>query len=198
VTDLFGVAGRELLDRVAIPQPWRGTVDASLALIEDLVEDLERQIDRLNRELRASGADHRFVPLLLTVPGIGWVLAFTIAAEIGLIDRFATAQEAGRLHRPVPEGQPVRRPRPTRAAVQARPPVPAQALLEATMHALRRTPPSQTATSATSSAWAAGAAPRSPRSTSPEGSPKRSGTCSRPTSPSTLQPPLRVRFDLPT
>jgi transposase len=26
VTDLFGVAGRELLDRIAIPPPWRGTV----------------------------------------------------------------------------------------------------------------------------------------------------------------------------
>jgi transposase len=89
VTDLFGVAGRALLDRVAIPQPWRGTVDASLALIEDL----ERQIDELNRELRASGADHRYVPLLLTVPGIGWVLAFTIAAEIGEIDRFATPKK---------------------------------------------------------------------------------------------------------
>ena len=52
MSDLFGVAGRELLDRIAIPQPWRGTVDASLALIEDL----ERQIDDINRELRASAA----------------------------------------------------------------------------------------------------------------------------------------------
>jgi hypothetical protein len=30
------------------------------------------------------------VPLLVTVPGIGWVLAYTIAAEIGDISRFAT------------------------------------------------------------------------------------------------------------
>ncbi len=30
----------------------------------------------------------------MTVPGIGWVLAFTIAAEIGDIDRFASAEEA--------------------------------------------------------------------------------------------------------
>jgi hypothetical protein len=48
-----------------------------------LIDDLDRPIDAINRELRASGADHPYVPLLLTVPGIGWVPAFTIAAEIG-------------------------------------------------------------------------------------------------------------------
>jgi transposase len=89
VTDLFGVAGRELLDWLAIPQPWRGTVDASLCLIDYL----ERQIDQIERELRATGADHPYVPLLLTVPGIGWVLAFTIAAEIGDIPRFPSANK---------------------------------------------------------------------------------------------------------
>jgi hypothetical protein len=35
------------------------------------------------------GAHHRYVPLLMTVPGVGWVLAYTIAAEIGDIGRFA-------------------------------------------------------------------------------------------------------------
>jgi transposase len=86
VSDLFGLAGRELLERLNIPEPWRGTVDASV----DLIGDLEQQIDQINGELRVSGADHPYVPLLLTVPGIGWVLAFTIASEIGDINRFAT------------------------------------------------------------------------------------------------------------
>ena len=36
VTDLFGVEGRELLERLQIPEPWRETVDASLDLIDDL------------------------------------------------------------------------------------------------------------------------------------------------------------------
>jgi transposase len=36
VTDLFGLAGRELLGRLEIPQPWRQTLDASLCLIDDL------------------------------------------------------------------------------------------------------------------------------------------------------------------
>ena len=35
-------------------------------------------------------ADHRYVPLLMTTPGVGWVLGYTIAAEIGDITRFAT------------------------------------------------------------------------------------------------------------
>ena len=40
--------------------------------------------------LRQVGADHRYVPLLMTAPGIGWVLGYTIAAEIGDIARFAS------------------------------------------------------------------------------------------------------------
>jgi transposase len=36
VSDLFGLAGRELLDRLAIPDPWRRNVDASLELIDEL------------------------------------------------------------------------------------------------------------------------------------------------------------------
>jgi transposase len=84
VSDLFGVSGRTLLERLALPEPWAGTVQASLRLIDEL----EREIAACERELRRLGADHRYVPLLLTVPGIGWVLAYTIAAEIGDIGRF--------------------------------------------------------------------------------------------------------------
>src|SRR5207342_45396 len=48
VSDLFGHAGRELLDRLAIPDPWRGNVDASLQLIDEL----ELQIAKLAVDLR--------------------------------------------------------------------------------------------------------------------------------------------------
>ncbi len=86
VSDLFGHAGRELLDRFAIPDPWRQTVDASL----ELIDDLEVQIAGLTVELRRQGADHRYIPLLVTAPGFGWVNAFTVASEIGDIERFAS------------------------------------------------------------------------------------------------------------
>ncbi len=133
VTDLFGVAGRELLDRLEIPQPWRGTVDASVRLIDDL----ERQIDQINRELRADAPDYPYVPLLLTVPGIGWVLAFTIAAEIGDIARFASAKKlcgyTGLCPRVNQSGDKDRRgPLSKHGPKYLR-----WAMLEATMHALR-------------------------------------------------------------
>jgi transposase len=86
VSDLFGLAGRELLDRLAIPDPWRRNVDASLALIDDL----ELQIAQLTVEMRRQGADQRYIPLLVTAPGFGWINAFTVASEIGDITRFAS------------------------------------------------------------------------------------------------------------
>jgi transposase len=86
VSDLFGLAGRELLDRLEIPDPWRRNVDVSLGLIDDL----ELQIARLTVQLKRRGADHRYVPLLVTAPGLGWINAYTIASEIGDIGRFAS------------------------------------------------------------------------------------------------------------
>jgi transposase len=89
VSDLFGVRGRQLLARLALPEPWNGSVQGSLRLIDEL----EREIASCEAELRTLGADHRYVPLLLTVPGIGWVLAYTIAAGIGDIARFASPRK---------------------------------------------------------------------------------------------------------
>ena len=88
-SDLFGAGGRRLLERLALPEPWAGTLQASLRLIDEL----DHEIDRCERELRALGADHRYIPLPLTVPGIGWILAFTIASEIGEIERFPSPRK---------------------------------------------------------------------------------------------------------
>jgi transposase len=81
--------GRAQLASLDLPQPWRGTLRASLALIETLDE----QIDTLELELRRLGADHHYAPLLYTIPGIAWILAYTIASEIGDISRFASPRK---------------------------------------------------------------------------------------------------------
>jgi transposase len=86
VSDLFGVRGRQLLDDAALPAVWRSSTDASLSLIEQL----ERQIDACDRELSRQNLDHPYVPLLVSAPGIGPILGYTIACELGDIRRFAS------------------------------------------------------------------------------------------------------------
>lgn len=86
VSDLFGRSGRELLGRLALPEPWLSTVQTSLQLIDNL----QQRIHDCERELRQLGADHPYIPLLVTVPGVGWILGYTIASEIGDITRFAS------------------------------------------------------------------------------------------------------------
>ena len=89
VADLFGVKGRELLARMDVPEPWSSSLATSLTM----VDELDERVDACTRDLRALGADHPAIPLLVTVPGVGWVLAYTIASEIGDIRRFASPKK---------------------------------------------------------------------------------------------------------
>jgi transposase len=133
VTDLFGVEGRELLARLEVPEPWRGNVAASL----ELIDDLEDRIAEVNARLKEGHADHPYIPLLMSAPGIGWVLAFTIAAEIGEIERFPSPTKltgyTGLCPRVVQSGDSDRRgPLSKHGPTYLR-----WALIEATMHALK-------------------------------------------------------------
>lgn len=133
VTDLFGVEGRRLLARLRVPEPWRGNITASV----ELIDDLEAQIAEINRRLKQGHADHRYIPLLLSAPGVGWVLAFTIAAEIGQIERFPSPEKlagyTGLCPRVNQSGDKDRRGPLTKHG----PTYLRWALLEATMHALK-------------------------------------------------------------
>src|SRR4051794_15807699 len=60
VSDLFGVRGRGLLAELDVPERWRQTIEASLRVIDHLDEE----VAGLDKQLRRSGADHRYVPLL--------------------------------------------------------------------------------------------------------------------------------------
>jgi transposase len=88
-SDLFGVHGRELLAELAFPEPWASDIAACL----ELIDHLDTQIAQIERDLRHEGADHPYMALLLSVPGISWILAYTIAAEIGDIARFDTPKK---------------------------------------------------------------------------------------------------------
>ena len=89
VTDLFGTSGRNLLAGFELPEPWATTLATSLAM----VDELDERIDECGREIARLGTDHPYIPLLLTVPGVGPLLAYTIASEIGDIARFASPKK---------------------------------------------------------------------------------------------------------
>lgn len=89
--DLFGQEGREFLadEELPLSPADRHIITADLAVIETL----DDQIERLQRELDEIAATWEETQLLMTIPGIGPVLAVTIVAEIGEIERFDTKKE---------------------------------------------------------------------------------------------------------
>ena len=104
VTDLFGVRGRELLARLELPEPWAGDVEASLRLIDEL----DREIDACEAELRRLGADHRYVPLLTTSPASPGCSP-TRSRPRSATSPASPPRQARRLHRPLPPRLPVGR-----------------------------------------------------------------------------------------
>jgi transposase len=60
---------------------------AGTALLH-LVDTLDKEIDQLDREIRAAVYHHKPVILLKTIPGIGRTIAPTIYYEVGQIHRF--------------------------------------------------------------------------------------------------------------
>ncbi len=117
MADLFGVAGRQLLASLEFPEPWLSHVKASL----ELIDDLDQRIGEIERWLRRSGADHRYIPLLMSAPGIGWITGFTIASEIGDIARFSSPVKLTGYTGLCPRVNQSGEMGPPRAALQARP-----------------------------------------------------------------------------
>ena len=152
-----------LLDTLSFPEPWKGDVEATLPLIDTITF----QIHELEEELITDGADHRYVALLRTVPGISHVLGYTIAAEIGDITRFATPTklcgDTGLCPRVYQSGDKDHR----GSLAKNGPTYLRWALIEAATHA-RATPSTPSATGAPPFGSAASVARRSPASKSPE------------------------------
>ena len=84
-----------------------------------LIDDLDLQIAALTVQLKRQGADHRYIPLLVTAPGIGWINGYTIASEIGDIARFPSPAKLCGYTGLCPRVQAVRRSRRPRTDLQA-------------------------------------------------------------------------------
>jgi transposase len=89
MSDLFSVAGNDLLDRLALPAPYA----ARIASLRRLLEDLEFEIDLFTGLTRGRLLRDPGYVALQQIPGIGPVLAAVFVAEIGDVSRFGTAPQ---------------------------------------------------------------------------------------------------------
>ena len=104
MTDPFGAAGRDWLERLALPVDERDTIDAALR-----IDFLTEEITTIERHLVTFALASEQAPRLLTVPSVGLTTATTFLGYAGDISRFPTP---GRLvgYR-VPAGSPRKAPR---------------------------------------------------------------------------------------
>jgi transposase len=87
MSDLFGLEGTELLDRINLRAPYGARVQS----LQRLIEDLEDEIDLFARLARGKlVADPGYVAVQ-QLPGIGPILAAVFVAEIGDVTRFTKA-----------------------------------------------------------------------------------------------------------
>jgi transposase len=89
MSDLFGMAGKDLLDRLHLPAPYA----ARIASLRRLLEDLEFEIDLFTGLARGRLVRDPGYVAVQQIPGIGPVLAAVFVAEIGDVSRFQSAPQ---------------------------------------------------------------------------------------------------------
>ena len=91
LTDLFGVAGNDLLDRLRLrlPTPYAARVSS----LRRLLEDLDFEIDLFTGLARGRLSQDPGYVAVQQIPGIGPILAAVFVAEIGDVSRFGTAPQ---------------------------------------------------------------------------------------------------------
>ncbi len=105
-SDLFGTAGRRFLsllvaeNNVTLPESGRLTLKGHLQLLDQV----RRQIAQATRVFRRQVTNTPAGERLRTLPGISYILAYTILAEVGCIERFASAKHLAAYSLLVPRG----------------------------------------------------------------------------------------------
>ena len=89
VSDAFGKRGRQQLDQVALPEISRHRVEANLRLIDSIAAEVKLA----ERELTIHFAGDPRVKRLLPIPGIGFITAAMVTAEIWDVSRFRTPDQ---------------------------------------------------------------------------------------------------------
>ncbi len=93
-SDLFGRDGRRFLNLLVVPKDsmlpdsGRATLEGYLQLLDHLRRQIAAATHVFRKQVKASPDALR----LKTIPGIAWILSYTILAEVGRIERFGSAK----------------------------------------------------------------------------------------------------------
>lgn len=85
-TDLFGSHGRAWMNALTLSGPDGKLLQSDLQLLESIQSHVRQTEKWVDETLK----DHPSIPILLSLPGVGKILAALIALEIDTIDRFAS------------------------------------------------------------------------------------------------------------
>lgn len=88
--DVFGVQALHWLKGIALEDPY---AQRQLVLLLEEGALYTPQVEELTRELAKVGMDEKVVAILQSVPGIDYVLALTILAEVGDVHRFSNRRK---------------------------------------------------------------------------------------------------------
>jgi transposase len=89
MSDLFGVAGTQLLDELALDAPFH----ARVLSLRRLIDAYTFEIDVLAKRTAGHLTRHRGFQAVQTIPGVGPVLGAVFVAEIGDVTRFPRAEK---------------------------------------------------------------------------------------------------------
>src|SRR5213592_4117161 len=88
MSDLFGLEGTALLDRLRDSSQLAAPYAARIGSLRRVIDLLDFEIDHVAGMTRGRLASHPGYAAVQTIPGIGPTLAAVLVAEIGDIDRF--------------------------------------------------------------------------------------------------------------
>lgn len=88
-TRLFGKAGRQWLKSLCLPQQFQTSLEKYLKL----VEHLDQLVNEADKMIEKTVSNHPQANLLTSIPGVSYVSALTVIAEIGDINRFPCAKK---------------------------------------------------------------------------------------------------------
>lgn len=89
MSDLFGIQGTALLDRLELPTPYA----ARIGSLRRLMEGLDFEIDVFENLARGRLRTHPGYVAVQQIPGIGPILGAVFVAEVGDVTRFGTAAQ---------------------------------------------------------------------------------------------------------